>query len=89
MEGVAIGLVGAAYDDVTTEFTPRLQFTTDRPAEGEAVPLRPSVGVGLSLHYLERERAIVDGLIGIGPGGITLTSLRLVWGLGDFRPRFR
>ena len=89
VEGVAIGLIGAAYDDVTTEFTPRLQFTTDRPAEGEAVPLRPSVGVGLSLHYLERERAIVDGLIGIGPGGITLTSLRLVWGLGDFRPRFR
>ena len=89
-EGVAMGLVGAAYDNVFREFTPRVQFTSDeRTAEGEAVPLSPSLAVGLNLHFIDRERPLVGALVGVGPGGVSLASLRLVYGLGDYRPRLR
>ena len=82
-----MAMVGAAYDDVTSEFTPRLQFTADRPALGEPVPLRPSLAVGANLYYLERERPLVGALLGVGPGGVTMATLRLVWGLDAYRPQ--
>ncbi len=88
-EGVALVMVGAAYDDVFREFTPRVRFSSDRTAAGSAVPLQPSLALGLNLHTARRERPLIGALVGIGPGGVTLTSLRLVYGLGDFRPRFR
>lgn len=89
VEGVAMGIVGAAYDDVFREFTPRVRFDGARVPDGERVPLSPSVAVGLNLHFLDRERPIVGVLVGAGPQGISLASLRLVYGLRDFRPRFR
>lgn len=89
VEGVAMGIVGAAYDDVGRQFTPRVRFDGGAVAEGERVPLTPSVAVGLNLHFLDRERPIVGVLVGAGPEGISLASLRLVYGLRDFRPRFR
>ena len=89
VEGVAVGMVGAAYDDVFEEFTPQVRLTTERVPPGEAVPLRPSLAVGLNLHYLDRERPIVGALVGVGPGGVTLASLRLIYGLTGYRPRLR
>ncbi len=89
IEGVATTRLGAAYDDVFTEFTPRVRFTRERVAVGERVPLTPSLAVGLNLHYLDRERPLVGGLIGISPEGVSLASLRLVWGLEGYRPRLR
>ena len=89
VEGVATAIVGAAYDDVFAEFTPRVRFSQGRPAVGEAVPLRPSLGVGLNLRFIDRERPLLGALVGVGPGGISLASLRLVYGLGDYRPRLR
>ena len=88
-EGVALALVGAAYDDVFREFTPRVRFSSARTAVGAAVPLQPSLALGLNLHTANRERPLVGALVGIGPGGVTLASLRLVYGLGQYRPRFR
>ncbi|WP_420456412.1 hypothetical protein [Rubrivirga sp.] len=88
-EGAAMATVGAAYNDVTAEFTPRVRLNGARAEPGEKVPLSPSLAVGLSLHYLDRERPIVGALVGIGPGGATLASFRLVWGLGDYRPSLR
>ena len=87
IEGVATAMVGAAYDDVFTQFTPRVRFSQGRPEVGEAVPLRPSLGVGLNLRFIDRERPLVGALVGLGPGGVSLASLRLVYGLGDYRPR--
>ena len=89
VEGVAMGMLGAAYDDVFREFTPRVRLTSGRPAEGEPVPLSPSLAVGLNLHFIDRERPLVGALVGVGPGGVSLASLRLVYGLGDYRPRLR
>ena len=88
-EGIASATIGAAYDDVLDQFTPRLQFTDTPPAPGEAVPLKPSVAVGMNLRFIDRERAILGGLVGVGPGGLSLATLRLVYGLGDYRPRLR
>ena len=88
-EGVAMVMVGAAYDDVFREFTPRVRLSADRTAAGSAVPLQPSLALGANLHRAGRERPLVGALIGIGPGGVTLASLRLVYGLGQYRPRFR
>ena len=89
VEGVAMGLVGAAYDDIGRQFTPRVRFDGGAVPEGERVPLSPSLAVGLNIHFLDRERPIVGVLVGAGPEGISLASLRLVYGLRDFRPRFR
>ena len=88
-EGVGTAILGAAYDDVFDQFTPRVQFSDSRPAPGEAVPLRPSLAVGMNLRFIDRERAIIGGLIGVSPRGISLASLRLVYGLGNYRPRLR
>ena len=88
-EGVAFGQLGAGYDDVFSEFTPRVRFTSDAVGAGERVPLRPSLAVGLNLHYLDRERPVLGALIGVGPGGVALGSLRLIHGLGVYRPRLR
>ena len=89
VEGVAMALVGAAYDDVVREFTPTIRFDTGAVPDGERVPLSPSVAVGLNLHFLDRERPLVGVLVGAGPEGVSLASLRLIYGLRDFRPRFR
>ncbi len=89
VEGVAFAQIGAAYDDVFREFTPRVRLGGGRPADGEAVPLQPSFSIGLNLHTIDNERPLIGGIIGIGPEGITLASLRLVWGLDQYRPRFR
>lgn len=88
-EGVAMAMVGGAYDDVFEEFTPRIQFERDPIPEDEAVPLLPSLAVGMNIHFIDRERAIVGALLGVGPTGTSLAGLRLVYGLGDYRPRLR
>lgn len=89
IEGNVLALVGAAYDDVFREFTPRVSFSSDPVAEGADVPLRPSVGFGLNLHYRDSERPIFGALLGVGPHGLDLTSFRLVIGLERYRPEVR
>ena len=89
VEGTLLGMIGAAYDDVFREFTPRVS-TAPRPiAAGENVPLQPSVGFGINLHLRDRERPLVGALIGIGPGGLTTTSFRIVVGLDRYLPELR
>ncbi|HEX9952406.1 MAG TPA: hypothetical protein VGB53_11600 [Rubricoccaceae bacterium] len=89
VEGTVLAMVGAAYDDVFTEFTPRVSTSRDPVAEGAAVPLRPSVGFGLNLHYRDRERPLVGALLGVGPDGTTVTSFRLIIGLDRYQPSVR
>ena len=88
-EGVAMAMVGAAYDDVFEEFTPSVQLSRGTTEAGEKVPLLPSLAVGMNIHFIDRERAIVGALVGVGPTGTSLAGLRLVYGLGDYRPRLR
>ena len=89
VEGVGMALVGNAYDDVFRQFSPRVSFASGPVPEGEAVPLSPSLALGVNLHFIDRERPLVGALLGVGPDGVTLASLRLVYGLADYRPRFR
>lgn len=86
IEGVSMVTIGAAYDDVFREFTPVVRLSDGPVQVGDAVPLRPSLGIGLNLHTIDRERPLVGGLIGIGPGGFTFASLRLIFGLDEYRP---
>ena len=89
VEGVGTALVGAAYDDVFRQFTPRVRYIQDRIEEDGAVPLRPSLAVGLNVRFIDRERPIAGILVGAGPGGVSFASVRLVYGLGHYRPRLR
>ena len=89
VEGTVLGMLGAAYDDVFRDFSPRVS-TSPRPvAVGDGVPLQPSVGLGVNLHFRDRERPLVGALIGIGPGGLTTTSFRIVVGLDRYLPELR
>ena len=88
-EGIALGLLGAGYDDVFREFTPRVTLSDDAVAAGAGVPLQPSLGLGVNLHYRDRERPLVGALVGVSPGGIAVTSFRLVFGLDRYRPDVR
>ena len=89
VEGTVLGMLGAAYDDVFSQFTPRVS-TSDAPiAAGADVPLQPSIGVGVNLHYRDRERPLVGALVGVGPGGITTTTFRLIVGLDRYLPTVR
>ncbi len=89
VEGTVIGMLGAGYDDVFRQFTPRISASNEAVAPGASVPLQPSFGVGVNLHYRDRERPLVGGLVGIGPGGVTFTSFRLVVGLDRYLPTVR
>ncbi len=89
VEGTVIGMLGAGYDDVFRQFTPRISTSNTAVEQGADVPLQPSFGVGLNLHYRDRERPLVGGLIGVGPGGITFTSFRLIVGLDRYLPTVR
>lgn len=89
VEGTVIGMLGAGYDDVFRQFTPRVSTSSDPVAVGANVPLQPSLGIGVNLHYKDRERPLIGGLIGIGPGGVTFTSFRLVIGLDRYLPTVR
>ncbi len=89
VEGLLVGMLGAAYDDVFSQFSPRVSRVSAPVAAGANVPLRPSLGIGVNLHYRDKERPLVGGLIGIGPGGITTTEFRLVIGLDRYLPSLR
>ena len=89
VEGTVLGMIGAAYDDVFTEFTPRVSTSTLPVGADEGIPLKPSIGFGVNLHYRDRERPLVGALLGIGPEGITMTSFRLVIGIDRYQPAVR
>lgn len=88
-EGIAMVMLGAAYDDVFREFTFRVRTDAAAPPPGEVVPLTPSLGVGVDAYLSGSNRPLVGGILGVGPGGITVTSLRFVVGLDRYRPRLR
>lgn len=89
IEGFGVAALGAAYDDVFREFTPRVTLSDDPVPPGAGVALQPSLGVGVNIHYRDKERPLVGGLVGIGPAGVTLTGFRLVIGLERYRPDVR
>jgi len=89
LEGVGMVMVGGAYDNIFDDFSPRITFDPDPVEEGERVPLRPSVAIGANIVTIDRERPIVGGMIGFGPEGFVLASLRVVFDIRDYRPQIR
>lgn len=89
LEGMAFGMVGAAYDDISADFTPRVTFSPGSVAAEDRVPLRPSAAVGLNVHFLDRERPLIGLVLGAGPEGLTSASFRIVYPLRWYRPAIR
>ncbi len=87
---LAIGFLGNAYDNVFEQFSPRVSFKEGSElGEDGTAALRPSLGLGMGLVNLDKERVVLGGLIGIGPGGVTVATLRVAYDLRDARPLFR
>lgn len=90
IDALVMGYLGNAYDNVFEQFTPRVSFEEGSDADdlGRAY-LRPSLALGLGVVNLDKERVVVGGLLGIGPGGVSLATLRIAYDLRDARPLFR
>ena len=90
IDGVVMGYLGNAYDNVFEQFTPAVSFRelSIIDANGRS-KLRPSLALGMGLVNLDKERVVLGGLLGVGPGGVTLATLRVAYDLRDARPLFR
>ena len=87
---LAIGFLGNAYDNVFEQFSPAISFREGNVlSDDNKAALRPSLGIGLGLVNLDKERVVLGGLVGIGPGGVTVATLRVAYDLRDARPLFR
>lgn len=90
IDALVMGFLGNAYDDVFSQFEPRISFSEQAlPGPDGQAPLRPSIGLGLGVVNLDKERVVIGGLLGIGPGGVTLATLQVAYDLRDARPLFR
>ena len=89
VEGMSFVMVGAAYDNISDDFTPRVTFDPGAVDPAARVPLRPSAAVGLNIHFLDRERPILGLVLGAGPEGLTSASFRIVYPLRWYRPSIR
>lgn len=89
VEGMAFGMVGAAYDDITADFTPRVSFDPGAADPAGRVPLRPTAAVGMNIHFIDRERPLLGIVLGLGPEGFTSASFRVVSPLRWYRPSIR
>ena len=90
IDAMAMGYLGNAYDNVFDQFKLDVSFReSSQPGPDEGAPLRPALGLGLGVVNLDKERVVVGGLVGVGPGGITLATLRIAYDLRDARPLFR
>ena len=47
------------------------------------------LALGLGLVNLDKETVVLGGLLGVGPDGVTLASLRIAYDLRDARALFR
>ncbi len=87
---LVMGYLGNAYDNVFEQFSPSISFREGNVLDGNGnAALRPSLGIGIGLVNLDKERVVLGGLIGVGPGGVTLATLRVAYDLRDARPLFR
>ena len=90
IDALVMGYVGNAYDNVFEQFKLNVSFSEEpEPGPGGQASLRPALGIGIGVVNLDKERVVVGGLIGVGPGGITLATLRIAYDLRDARPLFR
>ena len=89
IDGLVMGYVGNAYDNVFEQFRPTVSFEEGSTVTDGRTALRPAIGVGLGLVNLDKERVVLGGLLGIGPGGVTVATLRIAYDLRDARPLFR
>jgi len=89
VEGMAFGMVGAAYDDISEDFTPRVTFDPASVDPADRVPLRPSAAIGMNVHFIDRERPLIGVVLGGGPEGLTSATFRIVYPLRWYRPEIR
>lgn len=89
VEGMTLAMLGAAYEDLFTEFSPRVTFDPEPVEEGDSVPLRPSLAIGVSLVNIDWDRPAFGVLVGVGPEGLALAAFQIVYDLRTFRPQVK
>ena len=90
LDVVAMGTLGNAYDDVFDQFRPAVSFGPNGVLDGDGrAALRPGLALGLGLADLDDGRAVLAAQVGLGPGGVTLATLRVAYDLRATRPVFR
>lgn len=89
LDMLVMGYLGNAYDNVFEQFTPRVSFKEGSFLDDDGAALRPSLALGMGIVNLDKERVVVGGLVGLGPGGVTVATLRIAYDLRDARPLFR
>ncbi len=87
---LVMGYLGNAYDNAFEQFTPKVSFREGSfLGEDGSAALRPSLALGMGLVNLDKERVVLGGMVGVGPGGVTVATLRIAYDLRDARPLFR
>ncbi|WP_412068295.1 hypothetical protein [Rubrivirga sp. IMCC43871] len=89
LDMLVMGYLGNAYDNVFEQFTTRISFQEGSFLDETGAALRPSLALGMGIVNLDKERVVVGGLVGLGPGGVTVATLRIAYDLRDARPLFR
>ncbi|MEM6328320.1 MAG: hypothetical protein AAF791_14490 [Bacteroidota bacterium] len=91
VDALVMAYLGNAYNDVFDEASAGVSFRAGSLGEGQGdrVPFRTAVGIGLGLVNLGDERVVLGGLLGLSPDGLSLASLRIAYDLRDARPLFR
>ena len=87
---LVMGTLGNAYDDVFDQFRPAVSLGADGVLDGDGrAALRPGLALGLGLADLDDGRAVLAAQVGVGPGGVTLATLRVAYDLAARRRAFR
>lgn len=88
-EGFVAVHLANAYDDVFSQFEPRVSFASQLGRDGDRAPLRPALTLGGHLVDLGKGRPVVSGQVGFSPEGFELAGLDFVVDLRTRRPPVR
>ncbi|HYE95695.1 MAG TPA: hypothetical protein VD962_05765, partial [Rubricoccaceae bacterium] len=90
IDGLLLGSLANAYDDLPDQFTPRVSFEEDVVVDEDGnVPLRPAAAVGLGLVNVRQHRMRFSFLMGFSPEGSLFSSYRVAFDLRDADALFR
>lgn len=81
--------LAGVYDDLFSQFTPRVTRAATLAPGLARYPLRPAAGLGLRAVSLERDRVYLGFTLGVSAEGWNLLSFRFVQDLRSARPSFR
>lgn len=78
--------VAREYDNVGSQFVPRISFDDEHVQSDASYPLRPAASAGLRVLAPARDHASIEFAVGASPSGITGVSFSFVHSLQALRP---